>query len=585
MNFTTNRLKGFSLIEVILVAALSTLVFGVLLASVQYSLELVSNSKAKLSALSLANDRMEYFRSLPYSEVGTVSGIPPGTIAQNSTTTLNGIDFSERVLVEYVDDPADGLLTATSTDSNGIPADYKRIKIEISWTSRGGNTNRISLISNIVPRSIETTDGGGTVRVNVIDADSNFLPGAEVTLVNNTTTSTISVTRLSDSSGVALFSGAPAANNYQVFVTAPGYSQDQTYVATTSNPNPTTAPFSVLAADISTVTFQIGELSDLAITTFSSIIDDSIVEDFSSVAGVASSSNTVVSGGSLKLPETAGVYTALGSVYLNTITPTPLVQYEAITVAASVPVNTSYVVQLFTLGTSTYTLIPDSDLPGNSTGYSDAIIGISSLDAGAYPSITVGISLQTGDTSVTPEVDEIALYYRSAETRRSGTVLSVQGNKTIGTDASSQPIYKFDDIITTDGSGEYLYSDIEFDAYSVESSSLVAARACPAMPLLHRAGIDSDIELMLLNVGLHSLRVSVVNAAGQAIPGAMVTLDLAGTADTLETNACGQSFFSSGIGPATDYIITVAKSGYLTQVINPYEISGNNSTIVILSES
>src|SRR5690606_13405640 len=119
---------GLSLVEALIVVALSVIIFGALFAGTRYSLELIAHSRAKLSALSLANDQMELFRSLPYDDVGTLNGIPPGVIPQVSTTTLNGIEFTQRVLVEYVDDPADGQLTSTTTDSNGIPSDYKRIK-------------------------------------------------------------------------------------------------------------------------------------------------------------------------------------------------------------------------------------------------------------------------------------------------------------------------------------------------------------------------------------------------------------------------------------------------------------------------
>ena len=137
-----NRTKrGFSLVEVVIVSGLIAVVFTGLLMSFRYSLELVANSRAKLSALSLANDRMEYFRSLPYASVGTVAGIPPGVIPQNSSTTLNDIVFYERVLVEYVDDPADGILgSTTNPDINDIPSDYKRLKVEISWLERTGTS-------------------------------------------------------------------------------------------------------------------------------------------------------------------------------------------------------------------------------------------------------------------------------------------------------------------------------------------------------------------------------------------------------------------------------------------------------------
>ena len=575
-----NSFAGFTIVEVIFVAALSTLIFAGLLASFQYTIDLTNNSKAKLSALSVANDQMEYFRSLPYSEVGTIFGIPPGTIPQNSTTTLNGIQFNKRVLVEYVDDPADG---EGAADSNGILADYKRVKLTVSWTYRSVSSE-ISLISNIVPRSIETSAGGGTIRVNVIDADASFLPGAQVPLFNNTTPSTINVTRTTDSNGIALFSGAPAASNYQVFVTAPGYSQDQTYVATTSNPNPITAPFSVLEADVSTVTFQIGELSDIELTTYSSITDDVFYEGFASPAGVATSTNTAVSGGVLRLSDVAGVYSLNGSAYLTAFTPASIEQWEAISVAAITPGASSYRIRLFTASSSAYTLVPESDLPGNSAGFVGPIISIKNLDAATYPSLVLGVSLETNDSTQTPSLDEVAVYYRSAETRRANTSLTVHGMKTIGTDLSAAPIYKYSGTIVTDGTGEEVLPDMEFDTYSIQSPSLTVARACPAIPLAHQAGIVSEVDMVLVSAGAHTLRTSIVDATGVAIPGATVTLTRPSFLQTSQTDACGQSFFSSAITSNSDYEINVSKPGFVTQIVSSVAVSGETSTLIILNE-
>lgn len=147
------------------------IVFGAMFASYQYSLRVLNHAQARLSAMSVAQDRMEYFRSLPYDEVGVVAGYPAGIIPQNGTTTMNGIEFVERVRVDYIDDPADG--TAAS-DSNGIILDYKRVRLEYTWNIAGA-TSSIQFISNIVPRSVETTAGGGTARINVIDADAGLL--------------------------------------------------------------------------------------------------------------------------------------------------------------------------------------------------------------------------------------------------------------------------------------------------------------------------------------------------------------------------------------------------------------------------
>lgn len=576
------RPHGFTIVEALIVIAIGVAMFGALLVTFEHAYELLSHSKARVTALSIATDRMEYFRSLPYDDVGTISGIPPGTIPQNSTTTLNNITFRERILVEYVDDPGDGLLTATTTDSNGIPADYKRIKIELSWTIKD-ETRSISLVSNIVPRSIETTAGGGTVRVNVLDADATPLAGAQVRLLNNTTTTTIDVTKNTDISGTALFSGAPAASNYEVIVTAPGFSTDRTYVASVSNPNPITAPFSLLEADISTVTFQIGELSDMDITTYTSITDVGTVEEFLSSTGVATSSNTEVASGVLRLEQVAGVYDSSGQATLVTLTPSPIEEWGALTVAANTPSNTQYTVQLFTLGSSTYSLIPDSDLPGNAAGFSTSVIDISSLDAGSFPSIAVSVSLQTSNTSVSPSIDEIGVYYREAATARTGVALSLRGSKLIGSDLSALPIYKTALSGTTDGSGELSFTDVEFDSYTFTiPSGLLVSTACPALPHLQEAGINSSLDIVLRGSVDDSLRTTVVSPTGHAIPGASVTLSRSGFSATEETNLCGQTFMHSGVVVESDYDVVVSKPGFVTQTISTFTIAGNVETVVTL---
>ena len=583
-----NAQSGFSFVEAIIVASLSVLIFGALFSSFQYTLQLINNSRAKLSALSVANDRMEYFRSLPYDDVGTISGIPNGTIPQNSTTSLNGIEFAERVLVEYVDDPADGQDTATTSDSNAIPSDYKRIKVEYTWTI-GNATSSISLISNVVPRSVETTAGGGTVRINVIDADSLFLPGASVRLLNDTTTSTIDVTRLTDSSGAALFSGAPAASGYQVFVTAnisgEQYSTAQTYQATSSNPNPTVAPFAVLEADVSTLTFQIGELSDLDIVSYADLGEGSMVEPFDDLSGVATSTNIGVNSGAAVLEDSFGVYEASGIVYTQPIAPSVVDSWELARIAVDVPVDTSFLVRFYT-GSSTgpFTLIPNGELPGNSMGFTDDLIDLSDLDPGLFPAIVAGISLETTDTAVTPEIDEFAVYYRGGAVTRSGVDYTIRGNKTIGANASSSPIYKYENTFTTAASGEHSISDLEFDQYEINNTNgFDLASACPGAPLSLQAGVDTRLEQELVANASHTLRVIVVDGLGRSLPGASVNLTRSGYDETNLTNTCGQAFFTGGLTSNSDYEVVVSLAGYSDETNSAVDVSGDSQLIVTLT--
>jgi len=579
--------SGFSFVEIIIVSALSAMVFGALFSSFQYTLALISDSRAKLSALSVANDRMEYFRSLPYDAVGTISGIPPGTIPQNSTTTLNGIQFAERVLVEYVDDPADGQDTATSTDSNLIPADYKRIKVEYTWDI-GNGTSSIALISNIVPRSVETTAGGGTARINVIDANSMLLPGATVRLVNETTTSTIDVTRVTDASGAALFSGAPAGSEYEVIVTANlggnQYSTTGTYKATTSNPNPTVAPFAVLEADVSTLTFQIGELSDLDISTYSAITEGSMRETFANLLSVASSTKIESVGGSARLINTAGTYVSNGIVYTQIITPTPLFNWEKVRIAADVPAGTDFIARLYTgVGAGPFTLVPDSELTGNNTGFSDTLIDISSIDILAYPSLTLGITLNTSNTSVSPGIDEVDVFYTQSQTTLPPATFNLSGTKTIGTDAGAAPILKYNAPFTTDSTGRYRANDIEFDLYTISSlTGRDIASACSAHPITLEAGENQDVELVFVPDQASTARIQVVDSLGRALPGASVTLNRPGYTQTIDTGVCGQAFFAGGVSDANDYELQVSVIGYVTQTLDPFEVNGDTVHTVVM---
>ncbi len=584
--FRHPRIAGFTFVELLVVAALTTLIFGALFSSFQYTLRLVNESRAKLSVVSLANDRMEYFRSLPYAEVGTISGIPPGTIPQNSTTTLNGIIFQERVLVEYVDDDADGV---GASDTNGIVSDYKRVKVEYTW-SIGNSTSSLALISNIVPRSVETTTGGGTVRINVLNSNSTLLPGASVRLLNRTTTSTVDVTRITDATGVALFSGAPAASSYEVIVngTIAGevYSTSQTYEATTTNPNPTVAPFAVLESDVSTLTFQIDALSDMAFETLSTITEGSIVEPFSGGSGIASSTDVAVGGGELRLRDTAGVYESSGVAYLEAVTPSPLETWESIRVAADIPGGSSYRVQLFTgASTTLYELIPDSDVPGNGAGFTSAFIDISELDSATYPSIVVGILLETINPSFSPLINEVAVYYRESSAALSGATLNIVGDKTIGTELDATPIFKTATSVVTDAGGEAALSNMEFDTYTITpSGGYDVALSCPSNPFTHRAGIDSDVSILLVGNAASTLRVEVRDALQRPIPGATVRLERGGYDVTTTSGSCGQVFFTGGVSDASDYTLTVSQVGYTTETLTSFSITGDTVTAVTLIE-
>lgn len=572
---------GFSLVEVVIVSAITALVFGAIFASFQYSLRLINISRAKLSAISVANDRMEYFKSLPYDDVGTIGGLVPGTIPQNSTTTLNGIEFAEHVLVEYVDDPADDVL---GVDSNAITTDYKVIRIAYDWVI-GGLPGQIMLVTNVVPRSIETDVGGGTVRVKVVDPDFQLLPNATVRLLNSALG--IDTSRATGPNGEALFSGAPEGSDYEVTVSGPiagkEYSIDKTYVADATNTNPVRAPFAVLGADISTLTFQIGELSNMSVSLKSAITDGKTVEEFSSLGALASSTDVSSNGVALVLASTTGIYKNYGTAYINVVPPT-IKAWQAIRLFGQMPTGTSYRLSVLTgAGPGPYTPIPDADLPGNSSGFTDTIIDLSGLDPNTYPELVVGVILETSDTSLTPLVDEIGVYYREAETPLANTNFALHGSKVIGTDSSSNPIYKYDISSSTDVDGNRDLGAVEFDSYSMTlTGNYDVVEGCPNYPFIQKAGVAQNFEFVTGSDNTHSLRLVVTDSFGRTIPGVKIVLTRPGYNETRYTGVCGQAYFPGDTSAQSDFTATINETGYTTKIISNINIDGDVQMSAIL---
>src|SRR3989338_639094 len=109
--------RGATLLDAVVGTALMLVVFVGIFGAFKLTVSAVSNNKARAGAIALANERLEYIRSLSYDSIGTVGGIPAGAIAQSETATLNGISYTRRTFIAYVDDPGDG---TGASDSNSI---------------------------------------------------------------------------------------------------------------------------------------------------------------------------------------------------------------------------------------------------------------------------------------------------------------------------------------------------------------------------------------------------------------------------------------------------------------------------------
>jgi hypothetical protein len=207
---------------------------------------------------------MGLIKNLPFDEIGTIAGIPPGTIPQEETVTRGKIAFTVRTRITYVDDDFDGVAPADL-----LPTDYKQVKIQlIPQNSDIGSANPVTFITNIAPRGIETTAGGGTLSILVFNSLGQPLTSASVTIQKLDEEPFVNITTLTDSFGRVLLPGAPTCNEcYYVSVTKNSHSTDRTYT-TAEVANPAKPFLTVIESELTEQSFSIDLLSNLTINAF-----------------------------------------------------------------------------------------------------------------------------------------------------------------------------------------------------------------------------------------------------------------------------------------------------------------------------
>jgi hypothetical protein len=254
--------RGVTLLDTVVGVSLMLIIFTGVAGAFQLGVDVVSNNRARTSAVALLDERMEYIRSLPYTSIGTVGGVPSGSLAQAESLTLNGIGFTRRTLVVYADDPKDG-----SAPADTKPADYKAVKVEVSWVSRTG-VRSVSLVSRFEPKSgLESSVSGGILTINVVDSSSQPVQNAQVRIVNASASPAIDQTTYTNTNGLISIVGAPAASGYSVSVTKAGYSTARTYGSSGQNPNPSPTHLTVSNNQTTAQTFAIDLLSSFTIIT------------------------------------------------------------------------------------------------------------------------------------------------------------------------------------------------------------------------------------------------------------------------------------------------------------------------------
>ncbi|MBU6390119.1 hypothetical protein KGQ31_01065 [Patescibacteria group bacterium] len=259
---------GFTLIEALVSIAVFVLLTATVAATASAIIRATASIRESTTVAALADRYLEIARNLPYSQVGTVSGNPYGVLPDLpdavSTTTPSGEIYQIYYAVSYVDDPADGTITA-GTDST--PNDYKQVKLYVKNTATGQSQD---FYTTIAPKNLEDMASGGALAIKVFDSVGQPVPGATITITDTAIQPALNVVRTSDSSGNWLEVGLPASpQSYHIVVTKNGYSSDQTYPISQTNPNPVKPDATVASGQVTAVSFSIDKTSSLTLNTLS----------------------------------------------------------------------------------------------------------------------------------------------------------------------------------------------------------------------------------------------------------------------------------------------------------------------------
>lgn len=572
--------RGLSLVDVIVGIALLLVIFMALFGMFRASIALTAAAKARSGATSLATEQMEYVRSVTYANTGTVGGIPAGVIDPEFETILNGRTYTTRTFIQYIDDPADGL---DGADVTSIITDYKKIKVDVTY-DLNGTERSVSLVSNRTPKGIESAEGGGNLRINVIDALGDPVSSAQVHIQNPDTSPTVDLTAFTGTGGYVFLPGAATSTGYRITVSKSGHSTAATYDVDSENVSPDPGHLTVVEAETTQNTFAIDVLSTLRVETWEQIASTFTEDTFINENNLDVASSTEVVAGELVLTNTLGVYDTDGLAQSTSTAPTYLHSWNLFQATSTKPAGTTITYQILYDNVGTPTLIPDGVLSGNSAGFTSSTVDLSGVATSTYDTLYVRANLQTNDTATTPSIDEWRLAYDRGPVPIPNVSFTLEGAKAIGETSGGEDIIKNTINASTGPEGWNEVLNIEWDAYDFSVSGYDIREVCDPDDLAINPNTANTIDVYLESNSTNSLRVIVRDDLNSFIQDATVSLTRTGYSGEENSSSCGQAYFGSLSG-FSDYDVSVGKAGFVTELVEDVDVSGDSTITVILSTS
>lgn len=569
---------GFTLVDVIVGTALTLIIFVGFFGAYQLGLNVMGQSRARTTATALANQKIEAARNLPYKDVGTGGGIPAGILPETEVAVKNNISYAVKTTVVYIDDPFDG-----TAPSDLVSNDYKRVKVRVSWAGRFGGD--VTLLTDIAPKGLESDAGTGSILVTVFDAFGVGVPQADLRVVNDEVSPPVDANFQTNVNGTFLIAGAPTSTQaYEITATKPGFSAERTYgteeVATPAKPHAT-----VLEGQLTEVSFAIDRLSTFQVKTVSPFGVEVFSDSFADESKISELSDAGADSGEVRLATTSATtsiqYVPSGYVISQIISPADLNQWQQLSWSDTEPQDTEIRYKVLSSGSP----VPEGDLPGNSGGFTISPVDLSGLSTTTYASLQIRADLSTSDASSTPSLQNWQVSWKTYETTSVGNVtFDLRGNKTVGTDASEQPVYKYSQGHTTDSSGSKTISGLEWDSYTFSVDPGTGLNIVETSPSPQPLGLNPDTTLAVTLVldAANELLVKGQDAETTApVFSASVRLTNAGFGydETQVTNADGETLFIPL--EAATYSYEISAVGYQTRT-GTISVSGDTTRVINL---
>ncbi len=585
-----HRNSGLTLIESLIGIALLLIVFISIFVLIQLGIKLTSQSKARISATTLANQKLELARNLPYNEVGTVGGIPAGSIVESEIIVRNNIAYTVKTTVVYVDDPFDNTFP-----DDPLAWDYKTIRVKVSWSEFLGG--EIFFQTDIAPKGVETTSGGGIISILVFDANGQLVPRADIQIENQEVIPPISANYETDDQGRLFVPGAPACNDcYKITATKNGYNSERTYAIgeeirgqTMAEPN---KPFlSIIEGQLSEISFSIDQLASKIVQTVRYVEEKNWSDSFDNETKISEKSQVIVDSSlsEVRLEEQEGQYQSSGYVVSITITPSSLVEWGRLNWNDETPISTDIRYQVLYYNGTDWVLIPDDDLTVNgvmnSEGFPDSPVDLSQLDDFKYKSVRLKANFSTADPGQTSRLFDWQITWFSSDTSIPipNLVFSMQGAKVLGLDSDGQPIYKYQQTLSADANGQLTIPNLEWDSYRISvspSTGYDIANSFPPQPINLNPGANQTTTIKLAIHQSNTLLLTIKNSAGQPLTGASVRLYGAGYDKTKITTDSGQTFYSPL--SQTTYNLEVKMTDY-SDWLSQVDVSGQTEQEVVMT--